>query len=179
MGLLAGYLLRDKTNALTNLENRIHIQESVAQFPLLLWKYRHRMQRSKMHSVSIFLLLQGVIVRGKDGAAREEDLLKMKVSSLAGQALFLPPFLILVRLVSRRFALRILYNIVCVEGGNQLFENFHAFPCCFNSDVSGVFLVPHFPDFIISLRVDRIPILFGHDLRGLLSSNKKLLVSVL
>ena len=42
------------------------------------------MQRSKMHSVSIFLLLQGVIVRGKDGAAREEDLLKMKVSSLAG-----------------------------------------------------------------------------------------------
>ena len=127
------------------------------------------MQRSKMHSVSIFLLLQGVIVRGKDGAAREEDLLKMKVSSLAGQALFLPPFLILVRLVSRRFALRILYNIVCVEGGNQLFENFHAFPCCFNSDVSGVFLVPHFPDFIISLRVDRIPILFGHDLRGLLS----------
>ena len=137
------------------------------------------MQRSKMHSVSIFLLLQGVIVRGKDGAAREEDLLKMRVSSLAGQALFLPPFLILVRLVSRRFALRILYNIVCVEGGNQLFENFHAFPCCFNSDVSGVFLVPHFPDFIISLRVDRIPILFGHDLRGLLSSNKKLLVSVL
>ena len=102
------------------------------------------MQRSKMHSVSIFLLLQGVIVRGKDGAAREEDLLKMKVSSLVGQALFLPPFLTLVRLVSRRFALRILYNIVCVEGGNQLFENFHAFPCCFNSDVSGVFLVPHF-----------------------------------
>lgn len=44
------------------------------------------MQRSKMHSVSIFLLLQGVIVRGKDGAAREEDLLKMKVSSLAGIA---------------------------------------------------------------------------------------------
>ena len=26
MGLLAGYLLRDKTNALTNLENRIDIQ---------------------------------------------------------------------------------------------------------------------------------------------------------
>ena len=36
MGLLAGYLLRDKTNALTNLENRIDIQESVAQFPVLL-----------------------------------------------------------------------------------------------------------------------------------------------
>ena len=27
MSLLAGYLLRDKTNALTNLENRIHIQQ--------------------------------------------------------------------------------------------------------------------------------------------------------
>ena len=27
MGLLAAYLLRDKTNALTNLENRIDIQQ--------------------------------------------------------------------------------------------------------------------------------------------------------
>ena len=27
MDLLAGYLLRDKTNALTNLENRIDIQQ--------------------------------------------------------------------------------------------------------------------------------------------------------
>lgn len=27
MSLLAAYLLRDKTNALTNLENRIHIQQ--------------------------------------------------------------------------------------------------------------------------------------------------------
>ena len=27
MGLLAGYLLRDKTNALVNLENRINIQQ--------------------------------------------------------------------------------------------------------------------------------------------------------
>ena len=143
---------------------------------IMVRQYRHGVEKVLLE------LPAGCIEAGedpKDGAAREEDLLKMKVSSLAGQALFLPPFLILVRLVSRRFALRILYNIVCVEGGNQLFENFHAFPCCFNSDVSGVFLVPHFPDFIISLRVDRIPILFGHDLRGLLSSNKKLLVSVL
>ena len=27
MGLLAGYLLRDKTNSFVNLENRIHIQQ--------------------------------------------------------------------------------------------------------------------------------------------------------
>ena len=42
------------------------------------------MQRSKMHSVSIFLLLQGVVVCGEDEAARGADLLKMKVSSLTG-----------------------------------------------------------------------------------------------
>lgn len=94
-------------------------------------------------------------------------------------ALLLPPFLILVRVVSGRFALRILYNIVCVEGRNQLFENFRAFSRLVNSDVSGVFLVPHFPDFVISLRVDRFPILFGHDPWGLLSGDKKKLISVL
>ena len=137
------------------------------------------MQRSKMHSVSIFLLLQGVVVRREDETARGAELLKMKVSSLAGQALFLPPFLILVRLVSGRFALRILYDIVCVEGGDQLLENFRTFSCLVNSDVSGILFIPHFPDFVISLRVDRIPIFFVHDLWGLLSGDKKKLISVI
>lgn len=46
------------------------------------------MQRLKMHSVSIFLLLQGVIVRREDRAVSGADLLKMKVSSLAGTVPF-------------------------------------------------------------------------------------------